>query len=179
MKPIPNIRANGRLNAYNVNALYLSNDKSTAISEVRANTEAPVSVAKFKSNKDLKVIKLNRSSNVNGWHSYLYRDITFILAHKFSQPLDNPQHQGREYIPTQIISEYLKRKGIDGIEYPSQFISFNESDIRGKSIDKLSESGSKFNICLFDVDAADCEPESIEVLQLYKRINIISKFKTN
>lgn len=177
MKPIPNIRANGRLNAYNVNALYLSYDKSTAISEVRANAIAPVSVAKFKSNKDLTVIKFDYSSNVSGWHSFFYRDITFTLAHRFSQPLDNPQHQSREYLPTQIISEFLKSKGIDGIEYPSQFISFNQADIIDEPITELLKLDTRFNLCLFDINTADCDPTSIEVLQLSKRINIISKFE--
>lgn len=176
MKPIPNIRANGRLNAYNVNALYLSYDKSTAISEVRASAGAPVSVAEFKSNKDLTVIRFDYSSNVTGWYSYYKRDITFTLAKRFSQPLDNHQHQSREYIPTQIISEFLKSKGIDGIEYPSQFISLHEADIKNEAIAELLKTGNRFNLCLFDVNSADCDPASIEVLKLSKRVNIISTY---
>lgn len=174
MKPIPNIRANGRLNAYNINALYLSYDKGTAISEVRASAEAPVSVARFKTNKDLKVVRL--SPGAPDWYSYFFDKLVLTLCHRFSQPLDNPHHQSREYIPTQIISEFLKTKGIDGIEYPSQFTSFNEADIKDEPIDKLSKLESRFNLCLFDVGSADCDPSSIEVLQLSKRINIISKF---
>lgn len=179
MKPIPNIRANGRLNAYNVNALYLSYNKSTAISEARANAEAPVSVAEFKSNKDLTVIRFDYSSNVSCWSTYFDRDITFTLAHRFSQPLDNPQHQSREYIPTQIISEFLKSKGIDGIEYPSQFISLHEADIKDEAIAELLKTKNRFNLCLFDMSSADCDPASIEVLKLIKRVNIISTYKKN
>ena len=93
-----------------------------------------------------------------------------------TQPLDNPQHQSREYIPTQIISEFLKSKGIDGIEYPSQFISLHEADIKDEAIAELLKTGNRFNLCLFDVGAADCDPASIEVLKLSKRINVISKF---
>ena len=93
-----------------------------------------------------------------------------------TQPLDNPQHQSREYIPTQIISEFLKSKGIDGIEYPSQFISLHEADIKDEAIAELLKTGNRFNLCLFDVGAADCDTASIEVLKLSKRINVISKF---
>ncbi|MBB1300615.1 RES family NAD+ phosphorylase [Pseudoalteromonas sp. SR44-8] len=177
MKPVPNIRSSGRLNAYNVNALYLASDKGTAISEVRANAEAPISVAQFKTNKELKIARFDYISDVDDWYSLYFPKFTYFLAHRFSLPLDAPEHQAREYIPTQIISEFLKSKGIDGIEYPSQFISSDKEHIEGKSADELLKTEQQFNLCLFDITTADCIPESIEVLQLSKRINIISKFK--
>jgi len=180
MKPAKNMRANGRLNAYNVNALYLAEDQSTAVSEVRAAAGAPISVAAFQTNKELKVLRFDYTSDaIDAW-SYCFNAITYDLAYMFSQPLDNPEHQSREYIPTQIIAEYFKSKGIDGIEYPSQFISDTKLFQDAKSAEPKNppiNQSTRFNLCLFDVNAADCVPGTIEVLSLKKRMNIVGDYE--
>jgi hypothetical protein len=180
MKPVTNIRANGRLNAYNVNALYLAYNKSTAISEVRAPVDAPISVAKFITNKELRIVRFDSNSDVDSWFSFFSPALSYHLAHRFSQPLDHPEHQSREYIPTQIISEYLRSKGIDGIEYPSQFTAYIQEELKSKtpvSMNELLKQKTEFNLCLFDIDAAYCDSDSIEVLTLKNRINIIDKYE--
>ncbi|XPF94627.1 RES family NAD+ phosphorylase [Colwellia sp. RE-S-Sl-9] len=172
MKPVPNMRSSGRLNAYNVNALYLAEDKNIAVSEVRASANAPISVAKFEIIQNLKVLKFDYVSDSFDWLSYSSPDVTYSLATMFSMPLDNAEHQNREYIPTQIIAEFFKSKGIDGIEYPSQFIAMSENEFKNQDLAQL-RGITKFNLCLFDINSADCIPESIEVLKLKNRINIV------
>jgi RES domain-containing protein len=179
MKPIANIRANGRLNAYNINALYLAEDQYTAVSEVRASTGAPISVAKFKANKKLEILRFDYTSDADCGLNYSNPDITYDLAFMFSQPFDNPEHQNREYIPTQIIAEYFRSKGIDGIEYPSQFTSINKAEVNANTPESISSALKqeiRFNLCLFDISAADCVPGTIEVLALTKRVNIVGKY---
>jgi hypothetical protein len=166
------MRSSGRLNAYNVNALYLADDKNIAVSEVRASANAPISVAEFQTVKNLKILKFDYTSDAIDFFSYFFPDITFSLAHMFSMPLDNNEHQNREYIPTQIIAEFFKSKGIDGIEYPSQFIAMSENEFKNQDLAQLRRI-TKFNLCLFDVNSADCLPDSIEVLELKNRINIV------
>jgi RES domain-containing protein len=180
MKPVANMRANGRLNAYNVNALYLAEDQGTAISEVRASARAPISVASFKTNKELKILKFDYTSDAVDGHSYCFPAITYDLAHMFSQPLDNPDHQNREYIPTQIIAEYFRSKGIDGIGYPSQFVSNSELNKDAQPKDPTNppiEHNTRFNLCIFDVNAADCVPGTIEVLELKQRVNLVGEYR--
>lgn len=178
MKPTANMRANGRLNAYNINTLYLASDPCTAVSEVRAASRAPVSVAQFKTNKELTIAKFDYFSDAQNdfWH-WSNPGPTFSLAHRFSQPLDHQEHQSREYIPTQIIAEFLRSKNIDGIEHPSQFLAFEENTEYLSLASKIEENNAGTNLCLFDTNAADCIPESIQIWQLEKRINIIKQTK--
>jgi hypothetical protein len=196
MKPIANIRANGRLNAYNVNALYLAYDQNTAISEARADSNAPISVVKLKTNRNLTIATFDYFSDVHGFYDYFFPGPAYYLAHRFSQPLDHPENQSREYIPTQVIAEFLRKKGIDGIEYPSQFITLDQQEIivqQGESNKRVSSSecqqisdiekelsgeNIKYNLCLFDIHSADCLPNSIEVWKLTKRVNIVRRQQT-
>lgn len=176
MKPKSNLRSLGRLNSYNVNVLYLAGTAEIAISESRAPIDVPISVGTFKTTRSLRLINLYKEMN---WFNFNYAPYAekplFTLSDLFSKPLDNEHHKGREYIPTQVISEYLHREcNLDGIIYKSQFSAYDSDKVKsdqGISIDSLSSSGR--NICLFDVDSAECG--EINIWKLAHKLNVCKK----
>lgn len=148
MKPIPNIVSEGRANAGNICALYLSDNIGTALAEVRAGITHPVTVATFQTTKDLKILDISLR---NGWWHYFNtpssENFWLILSSDFSKPL-GAHNQHAHYAKTQIIAEHLKRSGLDGIFYRSQFIA-HEKDL-------ASEAIAGKNLALFDLSTAEC-----------------------
>lgn len=167
MKPISNIRSEGRFNSYNTNVLYLAFSPEIAISEVRSDTLAPVSVGEFELSREVKVIDLTKSV---GFFHYRFGskedDALATLGSILSRPLDNQHNRGRSYIPIQIISEYFHyEKGVDGIIYNSQFQG-SESNV------KVNEVNSEYhdtNICLYDLSSAECK--SVDIWKIEQRVN--------
>lgn len=167
MKPRSNLRSQGRLNAHNINALYLAFDEGTAISECRAYVGAPVSLGTFSVKRDLRVLDLKQEV---GWWWYFtkYSDPKTYISDVLCRPLEHEHQKSRDYIPTQVIAEYLRYKiGIDGIIYSSQFQS------EGSSAQGNEEHVKQQNICLFDLDAATCK--KVEVWEIQSQTNVVAK----
>lgn len=164
MKPVSNIRSEGRFNSYNTNVLYLAFSPEIAISEARSDTLAPVSVGEFELSREVKVIDLSKSV---GAHHYFFGskedDALATLGSILSRPLDNQHNRGRSYIPIQIISEYFHyEKGVDGIIYNSQFQG-SESNF------KVNSEYHDTNICLYDLSSAECK--SVDIWTIEQRVN--------
>ena len=151
IKPTPNLGSEGRANAYNINMLYLSDERDIAISEIRPGLREPVTVATFQTNRDLQIIdfaaerpgyyhffRLGKKDNPKQYHQ---KDCLLAIGDFFSKPLSIDDSK-REYIPTQVLAEYFKNLGYDGVAYQSQFCVSDESILHK-------------NYALFDLDAAD------------------------
>jgi len=151
--PPPNLSHASRIGVTGIPVLYLSSDKDTAMSEVRPWKNQPVSLAKFHVTKDLNIVDCHQSG-LDGtiadldklWPlaSLMRKEIIpnseqedrawAWIDYAFSKPvsqLDDPL----EYIPTQVIAEFFKTEGYDGIKYRSSV-------------------AQGYNIALFDVNAA-------------------------
>lgn len=149
MKPIPNVVSGGRVNAQNIAVLYTADQIGTALAEVRAAPEHPVTVGTFKTNRDLKLVDLSKRMD---WHEYfrgriIAQDFWIHLSREFSVPT-TPGMEYRHYVRTQVIAEYFKANGYDGIKYRSQFKA-HEKAISEEPVDG-------FNYALFDIASADC-----------------------
>lgn len=151
MKPLRDRAREGRANPAGIPVLYLATSLQTAISEVRPWIGSEVSVAKFKTSRDLKVIHLS----VENGESKLKR-IEWALRHSekvlspeakeqtvwlyvdqaFSRPI-SVSDDTADYVPTQILAEFFRDNGYDAVIYRSQF----------------GEKG--FNIALFDIKDAE------------------------
>lgn len=141
MRPRMNQATEGRVNAKGIPCLYLATDKETAISETRPWVGTPISVAQFNLDKTVVVI-----------------DCTYGLPSKLTWYFEEPNEQDREeavwsmidmafsapitladdvadYAPTQVISEFFRDKGVEGIVYKSGL-------------------GKGLNIALFDIECA-------------------------
>lgn len=164
MKPVPEYSADGRANPYGINMLYLANDREIAVAEVRPNMDDQITVAEFSATRELKVADFTkeRPSFSHHFKSYKnddpegYNDKELLLAisSEFSKPI-SVRDSRKEYLPTQVIAEFFKSLGFDGVAYQSQF-----TPEPNKSKDeKLFK-----NYTLFDLGSAD--PISFEVYKI-------------
>lgn len=141
MKPIPYTATEGRANPKGIPYLHLSNNKETAMAEVRPWLGSNISVGLFQTVKELRLIDCSITCKKN---SVFYFEEpnpeereAYVWSHidnAFSQPV-NINDKSSDYVPTQIIAELFKSEGFDGVVYRSA----------------LSDG---FNIALFNIDAA-------------------------
>jgi len=140
----------GRINPEGISVLYLSSNKATAISEVRALAYDFVSIDTFYLKRDIKVVNL--SGIANRTSPFLYagdleqyaanRSVFQEIALEIAKPLrrsDSPL----DYLPTQYITEFIKSAGYDGVEYAST----------------LTVNG--FNLAVFDESLFECTDVSV------------------
>ena len=155
-------RSAGRINPEGIGILYLSSDSKTVVNEVRANAFDYVTIGKFQSLRNIKLVNLSGIARTspflygNGLEQFAAnRKVIQEIAFEVAKPLrrsDSPL----EYLPTQYITEFIKSQNYDGVEYAST----------------LREGG--FNIAVFDEKLFDCvEVQTVEVSEiLYKTNNI-------
>ena len=156
MKPLSDSAAEGRANSKGIPCLYVATDKETAMAEVRPWLGAILTVARLKLTKDLKILDFSVEHGNNNFNLYfeepsqeeIIKAVWSDIDNAFSKPTKASDLKS-EYAPTQIISEFIKSRGYDGIAYKSS----------------LAEG---HNICLFDLDSAEVancyifEPTSIK-----------------
>ncbi len=147
MKPLPHSANEGRVNSKGISCLYVATDKDTAIAEVRPWVGAQVSVAQFPVRKALKLVACDDD---NGQHPLLERLINNPpmtpkqeeyslwreIGHAFSEPIDPNSNVAANYAPTQVLSEYFRTNGFDGVMYKSRL-------------------GPGHNVAIFDLNALE------------------------
>lgn len=106
----------GRANPKYIRYLYMSEDPTTALFEVRPLLFSAVNIAKIEVTDSLNIANIasaiDYSDNSNNTcESYLMS----LIQGAFSKPTNNPD----DYMVTQIITEYIKSLGFDGIRYNS------------------------------------------------------------
>jgi hypothetical protein len=123
----------GRVNPKSITYLYLADDEYTAVCEVRPFLKSKVSVAEFELTKDIKIVDFAKL-DIMGNETTILEAIYTLLRYVYSMPIDN-DHQDL-YMPTQYVSEYIKKLGYDGIKYKSSlsyghnFALFNPDNAR-------------------------------------------------
>lgn len=108
----------GRNNIKGVSYLYLASNIETACSEVKPIVRQLLSVAEFESAKDLKIVnfagddvEIKEGTNELVDIPYIYSSI----ANEYTQPAISNEY----YVVTQVITDYIRKNGIDGIAYKS------------------------------------------------------------
>lgn len=106
----PDGRANSKYSSY----FYCASDGNTAASEIKASIGDFISLASFKTKRNLKIINLSKTNDSSKLKLdfYLKR-----LVERFSKPINNY----KEYKFTQFISDEIRKCGVDGICYTSYF----------------------------------------------------------
>ena len=142
MKPLPFAAHEGRANPRGIPCLYVATDAQTAMSEVRPWLGANVSIGQLRLKKELKLVDFSVGHATAGKYFLTepapeVREATIWtqVDKAFSQPINNDLATA-EYVPTQIISEFFRRKGFDGVVYKSSL-------------------GPGHNIALFDIEVAE------------------------
>lgn len=142
MKPLANEAAEGRANPKGIPCLYLATNKETAMAEVRPWMGSLVSVGQFRTMSDIVLIDCSLHHDKNTFY-YVEEppaeerelSVWADINRAFSKPTTNNDRIA-DYVPTQILSEFFKNNGFDGIIYKSLL-------------------GEGMNITLFDLDKAE------------------------
>jgi hypothetical protein len=143
MKPLRFGQSEGRINPSGLPALYMATTEDTAIAEVRPWVGKLVSVAQMKIVRDQKILDCSTEHSEQfifypeePQDSLIREEAVWrALCRSLSEPITTDAAHV-DYIPTQIVAEYLRSTGFDGVVYKS-----------------LLGAGS--NIALFNTDAAD------------------------
>lgn len=162
--PTEKCKFNNRMSPAGISMFYCSPHKDVAINEVVdfTNQEKPYyTTAYFKPKQKLKLVDLTKLPEIpsafdENKNKYIQ---TLVFLNDFvkdiSQPIDNDA-EITEYVPTQVVTEYIKfnpELKVDGLIYPS------------------SKDRSKENIVLFmnheeSLNKLDFEPKSIKVYKI-------------
>lgn len=114
--PNPALIRDGRSNPKFIRYLYMSESPTTAVFEVRPILFSSVNVSGIEVKEPLRITNLavdidwvnKKERTVDEW-------LLCFLQSSFSSPTNNPD----DYIPSQIIAEYCRHIGFDGIRYSS------------------------------------------------------------
>lgn len=160
MIPIRKQAKSGRANPAGIPYLYLATTKETAMAEVRPWLGSTISLAKFETVKELSIIDCFTDNLANNYQikgkpsaKTKERKVWADINYAFSKPISFDE-QDTDYVPTQIISEFFKCHGYDGIFYKSMLgdglnvVLFNPDDTKIVScklhkLDRINFSFSK------------------------------------
>lgn len=128
MGPPPDGKSSsGRVNPIGIQVLYLSNSQETTLYEIRAGVYDYVTVGRFVLSEDIDVINLADIDKISPFIGVQYGfDFTQyainiehlkMIGKEIAKPLRNDN--SLDYLPTQYISDYIRSKQYDGIEYVS------------------------------------------------------------
>lgn len=175
MKPTQNLGSSGRANAFNIPVLYLADNPEIAIAEIRPELREHVTVATFQPSHELKIIDFAGEKADWAWYfqqqkvlgnekEHHINDCLVRIGGEFSKSL-SVNDKTIEYIPTQVIADYFKHKGYDGIAYQTQF--------------QTAENQALFrNFALFNLSAAKVTSRQLfEVNQLFVKSQLIEHYK--
>lgn len=156
--PPAGMSSDGRANAKGIVCLYLANDKTTALHEVRSGLFDYVSVGKFVLQEDITVVNLQGISDISPFLSEMDY-IEYAINKKYLFQLDEEMSKAMrrsdsslDYIPTQYIADFIKsvehngKKEYDGIEY------------------KSTTNPNGYNLAIFDSSLFKCE--SVNVFEI-------------
>lgn len=141
--PKPELVKEGRSNPKFIRYLYISESPVTAVFEVRPILHSAVNVAGIKVKEPLKIANIAGDIDLDSAKERSQDEwlLSFVQS-AFSFPTNNPD----DYIPSQIIAEFFRHLGYDGIRYSSS----------------LHRGG--FNLTIYDV--SKCEAVSSTELRL-------------
>ncbi len=120
----------GRMNARGIPVFYGAMEASTCVSEIRPPVGSYVIVGKFELLRPIRLLELDTLARIYVQGSYFAPNyawqkarVAFLghLVSEISRPV-MPQDEEREYLPTQVVAEYLAGRAsplLDGIIFPS------------------------------------------------------------
>jgi hypothetical protein len=147
----------GRMNVELIPAFYAAFSDETAVAEIRPGIGEEVAIAEYVLQKELKVFDFtvfDEALRNGGDRSTAHTRYEFIsqMQEEISKPIQSSDRL-REYIPTQIVSEYLKEYfDCDAVIYRSSMIKERDKESRnvvllnrGKEFIGESESALAYN----------------------------------
>lgn len=133
--PADRVRS-GRMNPEGVPVFYASEDRATAVAEIRPDPSAVVTVGEWTSTREIRYIDLAEPIALPSLfdssfaHTRPFVRFCNAFASEISQPILEDGVPANEYLPTQILTEHLRYKmptyagpGVEAIRFPSSFTS--------------------------------------------------------
>lgn len=133
MMPRSDKAPEGRANPKGIPVLYVATDRDTAVAEMRPGVGDQVSVAQLTFRKSLTLLKgltlIDCSLNAGKRNTTIYltgkppvekcaEAVWIDIDNAFAKPVTQ-NDETADYIPTQILAEYFKDNGFDGIVFKS------------------------------------------------------------
>ncbi len=121
-EPIIGISGNGRNNVAGASYLYVASNPETACMEVKSGYGDLLSLATFKTNKNMSIIDFSTDKSFQ-YEDTVLHDMSLgsfftLLMAQYTVPVKNE----KVYRATQILSDYLRKTGVDGIAYKSYLV---------------------------------------------------------
>ncbi|EKF49029.1 hypothetical protein H17ap60334_07723 [Thermosipho africanus H17ap60334] len=126
------LKNNNRMNPPGISYFYVADDVETCLMEINAATTEKIIVGEFMLKKEIKILDLSNFEISNKQkreytnifskrykHKYMELINYFkSFAEDISKPI-NDDDKIYEYIPTQVLTEFIRKIGFDGIKYKS------------------------------------------------------------
>jgi hypothetical protein len=143
MIPLADRASEGRVNPKGIPCLYLSDERKTAMREVRPSIGSFVTIGKFATRRMLKLVNCSVDidpPNLGGDAQVMdakkkEATVWYTINEAFSRPVTQDDKLA-DYAPTQVIAEVFRSDGFDGLMFNSCF------------------KGGK-NVALFELDAVE------------------------
>lgn len=128
---------NNRFSPVGISYGYFSFDQQTVLKETRCNLHDEVAIGKFELIDDLKIIDFRQETMTKKFLNYFsgsFNGKFYCIEHfirEFLSDISRPiieDNQLLDYIPTQIMSEYIWSKGYDGFLFDSS-VNINGTNI--------------------------------------------------
>ncbi len=121
-EPIIGISGNGRNNVAGASYLYVASNPETACMEVKSGYGDLLSLATFKTSKNMSIIDFSTDKSFQ-YEDTVLHDMSLgsfftLLMAQYTVPVKNE----KVYRATQILSDYLRKTGVDGIAYKSYLV---------------------------------------------------------
>lgn len=136
--PSSDFASNNRMSPRGISYLYLSDNKNSTFSEIRASSGDKCILGEFETNKELKVIDFTKKTKFNtdifsdnyketdNWVHNFFSEFALEISKKVEKEKNSSTLDSNyEYIATQILSEYIRYLGYDGIKFYSSVSAGN------------------------------------------------------
>jgi RES domain-containing protein len=131
----------GRINPKGIPCLYMADDRRTAVMEVRPWIGSQVTVAKLATKRDLHLVDFSIETQIQDkpigeMQAQEVEDFLWSMVNDaFSEPI-TPDENRADYVPTQIVAEAFRLRGLDGLIFKSSL-------------------GTGKNVVLFDLNSVE------------------------
>ena len=126
----PEFSTNNRMSPLGISYLYVADKPQTSYAECRLKNGECAIQAKFVTKCSLNILDLSKKVNFSFrnnsiFSEYYNSDLLWIndflnqFEFEVSRPIDHKKDKSYEYIATQILAEYIRALGYDGIKYRS------------------------------------------------------------
>lgn len=167
-RPKPELTKQGRANFDGIPVFYTSSDIKTCIIEMRPWIKEYYSIAKYELLEDIKCFDITENVDIFvgpyflEYSEFLFKDVNQKILSEFYYHFSKPVSKDDsflDYVPTQIIAEFLKTKGIKCIAYHSGLVN----DRQKKKDTGINYCFLRPNIDLYLLSRSICSVDEISI----------------